>query len=125
MQDKVLCALLCTLILKRTSADFESAFSVIPIPKPAASRRSRLEAFRAGHEISGLGRVDNPGREWHHTNMGKFIHLESVIRLSQGDVRQILALMDNPRKPNKRLKDAVKAFKRSVRAPDRTSAEIP
>jgi hypothetical protein len=107
------------------SADFESTFSVIAISKPAASRCSRLQAYRAGHEISGLGRVDNPCRKWHHPNMGKFIHRETVIRLSQEDVRLVLALMDNPPKPNKRLKDAVKAFKRSVRAQDRTPAEIP
>jgi hypothetical protein len=61
------CASLSELVLARSlsanishfrvrSADFESAFSVIAIPKPTASRRSRLQAFRAGHEISGLGK---------------------------------------------------------------------
>jgi hypothetical protein len=37
------------------SADFQSAFSVIASAKPTASRRSRMLAFRAGPEISGLG----------------------------------------------------------------------
>jgi hypothetical protein len=38
------------------SADFDPAFSVIANPKPAASRRSGMKAFRAGHELSGLVR---------------------------------------------------------------------
>ena len=46
----------------------------------------------------------------------RLIERETVIRLSQEDARLVLALMDNPRKPNKRLKDAVKAFRESVRA---------
>ena len=46
----------------------------------------------------------------------RVIERESVIRLSQKDARKILALLDNPPKPNKRLKDAVKQFKDSVRA---------
>src|ERR1022692_1898431 len=37
------------------SADFQSAFSVIASAKPTASRRSRMLAFCAVHEISGLG----------------------------------------------------------------------
>jgi uncharacterized protein (DUF1778 family) len=41
---------------------------------------------------------------------------ESVIRLSQENARKIISLLDHPPKPNKRLKDAVKAFKDSVRA---------
>ena len=40
---------------------------------------------------------------------------ESVIRLSQKDASQVLALLDNPPKPSKRLKEAVKAFKATVR----------
>jgi len=31
------------------------------------------------------------------------------------DAHKVLALLDNPPKPNKRLKDAVKAFKAAVR----------
>jgi len=46
----------------------------------------------------------------------RLIERETVIRLSQEDARLVLALMDNPPKPNKRLKDAVKAFRESVRA---------
>jgi uncharacterized protein (DUF1778 family) len=39
------------------------------------------------------------------------IERESVIRLSQ----KVLALLDNPPKPAKRLKDAAKVFKGTVR----------
>ncbi len=46
----------------------------------------------------------------------RVIERESVIRLSQKDARKILSLLDNPPKPNKRLKDALRAFKGSVRA---------
>jgi uncharacterized protein (DUF1778 family) len=46
----------------------------------------------------------------------RVIERESVIRLSQKDARKILSLLDNSPKPNKRLKEAVKAFKGSVRA---------
>jgi uncharacterized protein (DUF1778 family) len=46
----------------------------------------------------------------------RVIERESVIRLSQKDARKVLALLDNPPKPNKHLKDAVKAFKGTVRA---------
>jgi len=46
----------------------------------------------------------------------RVIERESVIRLSQKDARTILALLDNPPKPNKRLKDAVKIYKGMVRA---------
>ena len=46
----------------------------------------------------------------------RVIERESVIRLSQKDAHKVLALLDNPPKPNKRLKDAVKAFKGTVRA---------
>ena len=46
----------------------------------------------------------------------RVIERESVIRLSQKDAHKILALLDNPPKPNKRLKDAVKTYKGTVRA---------
>jgi len=46
----------------------------------------------------------------------RVIERETVIRLSQQDARKVLALLDSPPKPNKRLKDAVKAFKGTVRA---------
>jgi uncharacterized protein (DUF1778 family) len=46
----------------------------------------------------------------------RVIERESVIRLSQKDAHKVLALLDNPPKPNKRLKDAVKVFKDTVRA---------
>jgi uncharacterized protein (DUF1778 family) len=46
----------------------------------------------------------------------RVIERESVIRLSQKDARKILSLVDHPPKPNKPLKDAVKACKGSVRA---------
>jgi uncharacterized protein (DUF1778 family) len=46
----------------------------------------------------------------------RVIERESIIRLSQKDARKILSLLDNPPKPNHRLKEAVKAFKGSVRA---------
>ena len=46
----------------------------------------------------------------------RVIERESVIRLSQKDARKVLALLDNPPKPNKRLKDAVRVFKGMLRA---------
>jgi uncharacterized protein (DUF1778 family) len=46
----------------------------------------------------------------------RVIERESVIRLSQKDARKVLALLDNPPKPNKHLKDAVKMFRATVRA---------
>ena len=46
----------------------------------------------------------------------RVIERESVIRLSQKDAWKVLSLLDNPPKPNKRLKDAVKKFKGTVRA---------
>jgi len=46
----------------------------------------------------------------------RVIERESVIRLSQKDARKVLALLDHPPKPNKRLKDAVKEFKGTIRA---------
>jgi hypothetical protein len=38
---------------KSRAKSIESAFSFIAIPKPTASRRSRLQAFRARHEVFG------------------------------------------------------------------------
>lgn len=46
----------------------------------------------------------------------RLIERESLIHLSQRDARKIFSLLENPPKPNKQLKSAVKAFKRSVRA---------
>ncbi len=46
----------------------------------------------------------------------RVIERESVIRLSQKDAQKVLSLLDSPPKPNKRLKDAVKAYKATVRA---------
>ena len=46
----------------------------------------------------------------------RLVERESVIRLSQEGARKVLALIDHPPKPNKRLKDAAKAFKNTVRA---------
>ncbi len=46
----------------------------------------------------------------------RVIERESVIRLSQQDARKVLTLLDRSPKPNRRLKDAVKTFKGTVRA---------
>ena len=46
----------------------------------------------------------------------RVIERESVIRLSQKDARKVLTLLDDPPRPSKRLKNAVKAFKATVRA---------
>jgi len=48
--------------------------------------------------------------------MKRVIERKSVIRLSQRDARKILSLLDNPPKPNKRLRDAAREFKVTVRA---------
>ena len=45
----------------------------------------------------------------------RVIERESVIRLSQKDAHKVFALLDNPPKPNKRLRDAVRSFKSTVR----------
>jgi uncharacterized protein (DUF1778 family) len=45
----------------------------------------------------------------------RLVERESVIRLSQADARKVLALLDNPPKPNKRLIEAAKAYKKNVR----------
>lgn len=46
----------------------------------------------------------------------RVIERESVIRLSQEDARKVLSLLDHPPRAGKRLKDAVRAFKGSMRA---------
>ncbi len=46
----------------------------------------------------------------------RILERESVIKLSQSDARKVLALLGSPPKANRALKDAVKAFKGSVRA---------
>lgn len=46
----------------------------------------------------------------------RLLERESVIRLSQRDARRIFALLDSPPRPRKALKDAVTAYKGSVRA---------
>jgi uncharacterized protein (DUF1778 family) len=46
----------------------------------------------------------------------RVIERESVIRLSQKDAQKVLSLLDTPPKANRRLKDAVKTFKATVRA---------
>jgi len=46
----------------------------------------------------------------------RVIERESVIRLSQKDAHKLLALLDNPPKPNQRLKGAVKKYQGTVRA---------
>jgi uncharacterized protein (DUF1778 family) len=45
----------------------------------------------------------------------RVIERESVVRLSQEDARKVLSLLDNPPKPNTRLKEAVKQFKGKAR----------
>jgi len=46
----------------------------------------------------------------------RIIERESIIRLSQEDAQKVLFLLDHPPKPNKRLKDAIQAYKDTVRA---------
>ena len=46
----------------------------------------------------------------------RVIERESIIRLSQKDAQKVLSLLDQPPKPNKRLKDAVKAYQGAIRA---------
>jgi uncharacterized protein (DUF1778 family) len=45
----------------------------------------------------------------------RILERETVIRLSQADAQCVFALMENPAKPNKRLTEAVKKFRKSVR----------
>ncbi|HEY3857034.1 MAG TPA: DUF1778 domain-containing protein [Verrucomicrobiae bacterium] len=51
-----------------------------------------------------------------YTEAQRVIERETVIRLSQKDAHRVLALLDTPPRPNKRLKNAVKLFKATVRA---------
>ena len=44
----------------------------------------------------------------------RVLERESIIRISQKDARKILSLLDNPPKPNKQLKGAVKEYQGSV-----------
>jgi uncharacterized protein (DUF1778 family) len=44
----------------------------------------------------------------------RVIERETIIRLSQKDAQKVFSLLDHPPKPNKRLKDAVKAYKGAV-----------
>ena len=46
----------------------------------------------------------------------RILERESVIRLSQKDARKVLSLLDSPPKPGKALRDAVKAYRGSIRA---------
>jgi uncharacterized protein (DUF1778 family) len=46
----------------------------------------------------------------------RVVERESVIRLSQEGARRVLSLLDNPPKPNKRLQDAVRAYRATIRA---------
>ncbi|HEX4138752.1 MAG TPA: DUF1778 domain-containing protein [Candidatus Methylacidiphilales bacterium] len=48
----------------------------------------------------------------------RMIERETIIRLSQKDAQTVFSLIDHPPKPNKKLKDAVKAYKGTVRAQD-------
>lgn len=46
----------------------------------------------------------------------RMIERETLIRLSQKDAQKVLSLLDHPPAPNKRLKQAVKAHRDTVRA---------
>lgn len=46
----------------------------------------------------------------------RLIERETVIRLSQRAARKVLALLDEPPAPSPRLKQAVKAYRNTVRA---------
>jgi uncharacterized protein (DUF1778 family) len=46
----------------------------------------------------------------------RILERETVIRLSQEDSRQVLALLDAPPKPTRRLKQAVAAFRKPSHA---------
>ena len=45
----------------------------------------------------------------------RILERETVIRLSQRDARRVFSLLDDPPKPNKQLKEAVKAYHKLVR----------
>lgn len=42
----------------------------------------------------------------------RIVEREMIIRLSQRDARKVLSLLDAPPKPNRRLREAVAAFRR-------------
>ncbi len=44
----------------------------------------------------------------------RILERETVIRLSRADAQCVFALMENPPKPNKRLKEAIKGFNAAV-----------
>lgn len=46
----------------------------------------------------------------------RVLERETVIRLSQRDARQVFSLLEDPPKPDKRLTEAVKAYRASVHA---------
>ena len=46
----------------------------------------------------------------------RLLERESVIRLSQLDARKVLSLLDNPPQPNRRLRDAARRFRNTIRA---------
>jgi uncharacterized protein (DUF1778 family) len=48
----------------------------------------------------------------------RLIERETVIRLSQRDARKVLSLIENPPKPNKRLRKAVEVFRKTVNVAD-------
>lgn len=45
----------------------------------------------------------------------RILERETIIRLSQENARRVFSLLEHPPKPNRRLKESVKAFKESVR----------
>jgi uncharacterized protein (DUF1778 family) len=45
----------------------------------------------------------------------RILERETVIRLSQRDAQKVFALLERPPKPNKQLRDAVKAYHDLVR----------
>lgn len=48
----------------------------------------------------------------------RIVERETTIRLSQEQARKVLALIDNPPKPNKYAKAAVKNYRKRMRAQD-------
>jgi hypothetical protein len=61
--------------------------------------------------------IDKPVLKWHQIGMEnpRDARQKAVLKLSQPDARKIIALLDNPPKPNQRLKAAVKIHKQTVR----------
>ena len=45
----------------------------------------------------------------------RILERETVIRLSQRDAQKVFSLLEHPPKPSKRLKEAVKAYRKLVR----------